>query len=198
MATHLLRLTVLSFAFLVSADLTRAQPRNLLQNPNADQGTQGWRTYGQATVETSGDNPCFVVRNGGYFIQDVSLSAEAIGQYSLLIARASTERVNADSAITGLPALYGYMMEPGQPNGGNVLDYLQGQEMLVMNMKKDEWINLWGIFQVPPGTGRIRFFLDQALRNGVPHNGSAARFQTVGLYLFPTKEDAQTFANGYH
>jgi len=34
---------------------------------------QGWRTYGQATIENSVDgNPWFVVRNGGYFIHDVN------------------------------------------------------------------------------------------------------------------------------
>jgi len=53
--------------------LINAQPRNLLQNPDAGHGTQGWRTYGQATIENSVDgNPWFVVRNGGYLIQDVN------------------------------------------------------------------------------------------------------------------------------
>ena len=103
MTSHLLRLTILSITFLVSTVLTNAQPTNLLQNPNADLGTQGWRIYGQATVEKNADNnPCFVVRNGGYFIQDVNLSPDAIGRYALLMARASTERVNPDGAITGL------------------------------------------------------------------------------------------------
>ncbi len=55
--------------------LINAQPRNLLQNPDAGHGTQGWRTYGQATIENGvNGNPCFVVRNGGYFIQNVNSS----------------------------------------------------------------------------------------------------------------------------
>jgi hypothetical protein len=63
---------------------------------------------------------------------------------------------------------------------------------------KDEWVDMWGIFPVPERTKRIRFFLNQALRRGVPHNGSAARFDNLGLYLFATKEDAQAFVNQYH
>jgi len=54
---------------------------------------------------------------------------------------------------------------------------------------------MWGIFRVPDGTGAVRFFLNQALRNSVPHNGSAARFDDVGLYLFPTEKAARSFVN---
>jgi hypothetical protein len=182
---------------LLGVTLANAQPRNLLQNPDGGHGTQGWLTFGQATVENVDGNPGFVVRNGGYFIQDVNLSADAIGQYAVLIGRGSTERVNADGSITGQPYLHGYMMEPGQGTTGNVFAYLQGQKMSLLNMAKDEWMTLWGIFQVPPQTGRIRFFLNQAERKGVPQNGSAARFDDVGLYLFRTKEKAQSFVDSH-
>jgi hypothetical protein len=199
MANRLLKLTILSLTFLVSAVLTIAQPRNLLQNPNADLNAQYWQTNDQATVETTtGNNLCFVVRNGGSFYQDVTLLDDAVGQFALLIGRGSSERINPDGAITGLPHLYGYMMAAGQANRGRILDYLQGQRMLGAANQKDEWADMWGIFRVPEGTKTIRFFLNQALRQGLPHNGSAARFDNVGLYLFPTKEDAQAFANGYH
>jgi len=57
---------------------------------------------------------------------------------------------------------------------------------------------MWGIFKVPERTKRIRFFLSQASRRGVPHNGSAARFDNLGLYLFSTKQDAEAFVNEYH
>jgi len=193
------RITLLIGCSLLGTLVTNAQSRNLLQNPNADLNTQGWRTYGQATVEAStGNNLVFVVRNGGYFIQDVTMTPEAAGQYALLMARASCERSNRDGSITGLPYLYGYMMDHGEPSGGNVLAYLQGQRMLRSELQQNEWADLWGIFQVPKGTGRIRFFLKQALAQGTPHNGSAARFDKVGLYLFATKEEAQAFAGSYH
>jgi hypothetical protein len=188
------RLMFFSAALISTATLVNAQS-NLLQNPNADLQSQFWRAYGQANVESCAtDNPCFVLRNGGYFIQDVNISSDAVGWYALLVARASTERVLTDSgSITGLPSLYGYMMDAGEPRGGRVLAYLQGQNMSPLNVPKNEWVTLWGIFQVPDGTGRIRVFLNQALANGTPHNGSATRFDDVGIYLFPTKQDAKSF-----
>ena len=55
----------------------------------------------------------------------------------------------------------------------------------------------WGIFRVPLGTGTIRFFMNQAERKNVPQNGSAARFDDLGLYLFDTQEEAAAFVNKY-
>src|ERR1044072_3654890 len=85
------------------AGITNAQS-NLLQNATAELQSQHWRSYGEAKIEACApDNPCFVVRNGGYFLQDVPLPADAVGQYALLIGRGASERVNADGSITGLP-----------------------------------------------------------------------------------------------
>ena len=187
------RLSLL-FLFLAPA-LASAQANNLLENPKAELDAQHWRAMGEATIEEFDGKRSFVVRNGGYFLQDVILPEGAAGQYAVLIGRGSSERINADGAITGLPYLYGYMMVPGVPNGGRVLDYLQGQRMLCSARTANEWVKMWGIFKVPVGTSVIRFFLDQALRGGVPHNGSAARFNDLGLYLFATKEEAQAFVD---
>jgi len=181
------------------AIVCHGQARNLLQNPNADSASDAWRQFGDATVEvTTGNNSCFVVRNSGYFIQDVPVTDNAAGQYAVLIGRGASERINSDGAITGLPYLYGYMMEQGRPNGGRVLAYLQGQRMLAATSMKDEWVDMWGIFQIPAGTEKIRFFLNQASRQGVPQNGSAARFDNLGLYIFATRDDAVAFVNQYH
>ena len=182
--------------FLSGASIHNAQYRNLLENPNADQDLKQWRAFGEATVEVStGNNSCFVVRNGGYVFQDVLLTDDAVGQYAVLIGRGASERINDNGAITGLPYLYGYMMEE---NGDSVLAYLQGQQMLANPRMRDEWVDMWGIFRVPEKTKRIRFFLNHALRNGVPHNGSAARFDNLGLYLFAVKEDAEAFVRQSH
>ena len=194
MARQTLKPAVLLGCLLLAAQASAQQPRNLLQNPNADAEAQHWRATGQATVEAcAGGGPCFVVRNGGSFYQDVILPEDAAGRYAVLNGRGSSERINPDGAITGLPALYGYMFEQKGPNGGRVLDYLQGQNLLGSARNADEWVNMWGVFRVPEGTKMIRFFLNQAERGGVPHNGSAARFDDVGLYLFSTKEEAQAF-----
>jgi len=187
------------FLFLCLAAIpASAQTENLLQNPNADLEAQHWRAFGQATVEEVNGNRCFVVRNGGYFIQDVILREDAVGQFAVFIGRGSSERINPDGAITGLPYLYGYMMAPGEPNGGRIFAYLQGQQMRSSATSVGQWVKMWGIFRVPEGTGRIRFFLNQALRRGVPHNGSAACFDDLGLHLFSTKEKAEAFVSGYN
>ena len=191
MTKRLLKLIFVSATFVAVVPICQAQS-NLLQNPNADLQSQSWRGHGQAIVEAcSLNNPCFVVRNGGYFFQDIALPHGAEGQYALLIGRGASERVNLDGAITGLPYLYGYMMA-GQD--GTILEYLQGHNMLASPPSENEWATMFGIFRVPEGTKTIRFFLNQAVRNGVPHNGSAARFDDLGLYLFTTEEEARAFA----
>ena len=181
-------------AVLTSGLASNAQSQNLLQNPNADRGAALWRAFGDATIETANGNPFFVVRNGGYFFQDVELADNAAGQYVVFVGYGSSERINHDRGITGLPYLYGYMMaDQRKSNGDKILAYLQGQRMLASTTLKDEWVNLSGVFKVPEGTKRVRFFLNQALQNGVPHNGSAARFDNLELRLFATKEEAESF-----
>ena len=175
-----------------------AQTTNLLHNPNADLDAKHWRQFGKATIEEDNGGRVFVVRDGGHFIQDVVLPEAAAGKFAVLIGRGSSERINPDGAITGLPYLYGYMMASAEPNGGQILEYLQQQRMRSSATAIGEWVKMWGIFKVPEGTGRIRFFLNQALRKGLPHNGSAARFDDLGLYLFSTREEAEAFVNGYN
>ena len=190
---------MLAVVFLSFAVVCNAQSRNLLQNPNASEGANFWRAFGWATIEAStGGNLCFVVRNGGYFLQDVALPDDAVGQFAVFIGRGASERINADGAITGLPYLYGYMLAEGRPDGGKVLAYLQDQRMSAQTTTRDEWVNMWGIFEVPKNTKKISFFLNQAERRGVPHNGSAARFDNLGLYLFPSREEAQAFVQQFH
>ena len=137
------------------------------------------------------------MRNKGYFLQDVTLPEDSVGKYVLLIGRVSSERINADGAITGLPYLYGYMMEGANPRGGRILSYLQGQQMLCASRKESEWVTAWGIFQVLNGTGAIRYCFKQAEQKDLPQNGSAARFDDLGLYPLDTEEEASAFVETY-
>jgi hypothetical protein len=199
MTKRFLAWMTLILSFTLTASLTNGQSRNLLQNPNADQEAEHWQTMGEATVEmTTDSNLCFVVRNGGYFYQDVTLPKHAAGQYAVLIGRGSSERIDPGGAITGRPYLYGYMMEDGPSSSGRILEYLQGQQMRSSARFRDEWSDMWGVFQVPEGTQKVRFFLNQALSRDLPHNGSAARFDSVGLYLFPKKKEALDFVQQFH
>lgn len=199
MVSRRLQLGILLLALVPFGDVCQAQSTNLLRNPDADAMTASWRAFGEATVElTSDGNQCFVVRNGGYFFQDVELPAGSVGLYAVLIGRGSSERINADGIITGLPYLYGYMMEKGRPDGKEIQAYLQGQKMLGRSEIREQWVQMSGVFKVPKGTNTIRFFLNQALHKDVAHNGSAARFDNLGLYLFATKQEAEIFAAQNH
>jgi hypothetical protein len=175
--------------------LANAQPTNLLQNPKADLNAQDWQAIGQAYVEEVGGGPCFVVRDGGYFFQDVTLPEKTDGQYLALGGRGSSERINAGGAITGLPYLYAYMLPPINDGDGSVLAYLQGRKMLGSSAEANKWVEMWGVFKIPKGAGRVRFFLNQALRQGVAHDGSAARFDDLGLYILPTEDAAKAFVS---
>jgi len=192
----------LNFKFLILicllfAATTVGAQTNLLLNPNADSEAENWRVSGQATVEEFDGDKVFVVRNQGSFSQEVNLTKSDIGKFALLIGRGSSEQINADGAITGLPYLYGYMMDSINPKGSKIYDYLQGQQMRARASYQDEWVTMYGIFRVPEKTGAIRFYLNQAERKYVPQNGSAARFDNLGLYLFETEEDALQFVKTY-
>ena len=198
MLKQITRFTLLPLWITVITIFANAQTDNLLLNPKANDGTNNWRAFGSAEVEQSDDSDWrFVVRNNGHFFQDVQLPEDAAGKYALLIGRVSSERIDPDGAITGLPSLYGYMMDGANPRGGRILSYLQGQQMLCRAQTVNEWVTAWGIFEVPDGTHAIRFFLNQAERKDVPQNGSAARFDDLGLYLFSTEGEAKAFAQAY-
>ena len=195
MLRQIIRFTSVLFWLALPTTLASAQTINLLQNPKGDDKTNSWQPYGQATVEQSEDgNWRFVVRNTGHFYQDIPLPEGDTGKYALLIGRVCSERINPDGAITGLPSLYGYMMDKVGSEGSQILAYLQGQRMLCWARTKNEWVTAWGVFQVPVGTRAIRFFLSQAERKDVPQNGSA---DDLGLFLFSTEEDARAYAQMY-
>ncbi|MGH9971262.1 MAG: hypothetical protein ACREBG_26190 [Pyrinomonadaceae bacterium] len=186
-------LTVILIIFAAST-LASAQHENLLRNPSGEENAQHWRAFGNATVEKCGDSgSCFVLRDGGYFIQDAVVPEDAVGRYALLIGRARSERTNTARSITGRPALYGYMMNAGDSSGGRIYAYLSGQQMSPKNSSGSNWIHLCGIFRVQPGTRRISFFLRQALQKGIPHDGSPTNFDDLGLYIFPTEQDGLTY-----
>ncbi len=180
-------------------NFANAQSNNLLKNAAADEIANHWQVVGDAFVEQTPDrNSHFRIRNKGYFRQDVILPEGAQGKYALLIGRVASERINMDGTITGLPYLYGYMMEGTNPRGGKILSYLQGQQMLCSAKEEGEWVTAWGIFQVADGTGVISYFLNQAERKDVPQNGSVARFDDLGLYLFDNETEASVFVTTYN
>jgi hypothetical protein len=170
------------------------RPLNLLLNSDATENATHWIPSGNAIVESAaGHDRCFSLRNQGLFHQDVILPPEAEGKYAVLLGLASSERINPDEAINGLPHLYGYMLNDAL----QIIAYLQGQQMQGSEKVPNKWGPVYGIFMVPPGTTRMRYFLNQAERRGVPQNGSAARFDDLGLYLLPTMPEAMRFVQDH-
>ena len=165
---------------------------NLLDNPAADHSGRGWLAIGDARIEACDGNPCFVVRNKGSFHQTVLLPLDAAGKYLVMIGAGSSERINTDRAITGLPYLYGMV---AIADGSRYLSYLQG--MLAETRTPNAWVTMAGVFPVPNGAARVSFQLNQAERRGVPQNGSAAKFDDLGCYLFPTDAAARAFVAGW-
>jgi len=164
--------------------------QNLLENALADQAMTSWLSSGNAKIEPCGRNPCFVVRDRGQFQQTVVLPKDVAGKYLAVVGSGATERINQDGAITGLPSLYALVLAD---DGGRILAHLQGQNMLVRPTTPDTWSKGSGIFRMPEGAARISFQLSQAERSGVPQNGSAARFDDLGLAIFSTESAARAF-----
>jgi len=161
---------------------------NLLENPGADRAGADWLALRDAKVEPCDGNPCFVVRNQGSFRQTVLLPADAVGKYVVMIGAVSSQRINPDMAITGLPYLYGMV---AIADGSRYLAYLQG--MLARPITPNSWTKTAGVFPIPVHAARVSFQLNQAERRGTPQNGSAARFDDLGCYLFPTESEARAF-----
>ena len=193
---------VLSFiVFWLSATLVNAQSNNMLNNPFADEKADYWIAVGYAMIEEVNDDPCFVIRYGGYFTQDITLNENEAGKFVLLIGLASSERVKVDGKITGLPYLYGYMLgaeNVGDISSSQIFSYLQGSDMLYSSSIQSEWVVIWDVFEIQEYTKSIRIFLNQASQRGVPHNGSAALFDELGVYLFASLNEATAFVDQFY
>lgn len=168
--------------------------RNYIKDPYAYHCATAWQKKGQAACETSADgNPHFAIRYSGSFWQDAPIP-ESAGRYVLLVARAASERAHPDDDQTGLPYLYGYMVNSRDSYRFNA--HLNGQQMMLKPSAANEWDTVWGVFEVPAETGAIRLFLQQA-DGRQPQNGSAARFDGIGVFLFESEAEARSFAGTY-
>jgi len=177
-----------------AAQLSIVTPQNLLTNSAAEYGLDSWLVGGDVTVEEFNGNRCFVVRNGGQLMQEVELPRSTTSGFLVFVGHGSTSRVDPDSGITDRPYLYGLMKTA---DGRRILGYNQGETMRSHTTKPDDWATLWGVFEVPAGTSRVVFEMSQGLRLGIPHNGSPARFDDVGLFVFANPNDAEAFVQRY-
>jgi hypothetical protein len=200
MIKKMLYISILSlFCFWCSQTAVTAQSTNILNGPFADEYMNYWNADGDAVIEELNGDPCFVLRDGGFFSQEIDLPEDAFGKFILIIGLVSSEQINANGIITGLPYLHGYMMAESTKNANSVKIYahLQFTDAFDSINIENEWVVKWEIFPVQDDSGKIKLFLGQAERRGVPHNGSASRFDDLGVYVFSSVEQALMFVDDY-
>jgi hypothetical protein len=180
--------TTVALAAAALATLAAQQPKSLIVNGDASAGLSEWTPVGGATVARDSGNGHFVVMDGGKLGQTITLPSSSSGQILVLVARGSSERVNADGSITGLPYLYGLI---GDSSGVRILAHLQAPAMRARPQAPNTWVKMAGVFEIPDGAARLTVQLSQAERRGDPQNGSAARFDDVAAYVFQSESEAR-------
>ena len=179
---------------LVATAVLQPAASNRVFNGDARQGTAGWKVVGLATTEVLGGVPCFTVRSPARFTQEITLAPSDAGSYAAIVGRGHSERVNANGSITGLPYLYGMVLNADHTR---FLAYWQGQQMRARPEQPGQWVTMSGVFRVPEGAAAISLQLQQAERKDDPQDGSAARITDVRMVLFPTEDAARTYVSAY-
>jgi hypothetical protein len=163
---------------------------NLLLNGQADSKTEHWDVL-ETTVEEFNGDKVFVFHNGGSLRQLVKLTDAAVGKYVLFIGRISSEGANVvDKSNTNLPLIFVANLIPSGSSKG------KGQIIRDDAKGENDWDTIYTIYQLT-NKGIIECWLLQHREQNVPNEGSAVRFDNLGLYLFETKEDALKFAKAY-
>jgi WD40 repeat protein len=165
---------------------------NLLANPAASQGGADWRQSGNAEIEPCATgNPCFVTRYDGEFVGNARLPADAEGRFLLLLGRANAERVHPAGSQdqTGEAYIHGF----GEAKAGMAGEHYGADTLKTSTHEPDRWSTLWGVFPIGPGIRRVHFEIRQADGHSAK-DGSASRFDDLGVFVFDSPEQARTFA----
>jgi hypothetical protein len=167
-------------------------PANLVENAAAEVGVAPWSHSGEAAIEACDGDPCFTVRNRGSFSQTILLPREIPGRYLVIIGSGFSERFNVDGSGTGLPYLYALVTAR---DGVRITAHLQG--MRARPSGPTEWVTMSGVFRMPDDSDVLTLQLHQASVKDIPQNGSAARFDNIGVFAFPTEQEARTFVESW-
>lgn len=168
-----------------------------------------WRSFGQVT----NSDPLFEIRQkditnpNAHFMKDIPITKESAGQAAMFISYTNAEKLQSNgdgtrkSDITGLPYLYGYFFDMKEHKNGRMMEhiseYLQGPTMRHQGMCDNEWKVSYGLFQIPQGTVKTRFFLKQASRKGTEKDGRAAWFYKPNFLVVSTMADAKKVVDEY-
>jgi WD40 repeat protein len=169
---------------------------NYLNNPNANQHQQFWQTSGDVAVEEcAAGNPCFLTRWDGKLVGTALLPSDATGRYMLLIGTAAAERAHEGSGDqTGEAYIHGYG-EPLDPKLARGRHY-GAPTLQTATREPNTWTTIWGVFPVDEGIRKISFEIRQSDGHSAK-NGSASRFDDLGVYLFDTEREAESFVARY-
>ena len=165
---------------------------NWLHNPGADESTNGWYPYKNAGAHKGpGGNNYFYVRDGHTMSQNIYIP-EGTGWYALYVGRASINRKGDEFPDNGLPHISSYMLDDNskiknQPFGQQLSDYH------FRHNYNDDWVPMWGIWQIDDEATRITFFMRQSNKDKSDLGDIEARFDDLGLYFFKTEKEANAF-----
>jgi WD40 repeat protein len=176
--------------------VTLLSQTNYLNNPNANQHQQFWKASGEvATADCGPGNPCFATRWDGKLVGTAELPADAVGQYMLLIGSAAAERAHEKTGDqTGEAYIHGYgeSLDPKRVLG----KHYSARTLQTATRRPNTWVTIWGVFEVDEGIRKINFEIRQSDGRSAK-TGSASRFDDLGVYLFDTEQEAESFVARY-
>jgi hypothetical protein len=171
-------------------------PENLLINPDASQDTKGWQLYMGASLASCEErNRCFVVKERAGFVQKFPLPDNSAGQFVLMIGFAKAERVDPNAGITDRPVLH-VTFENADASRILYTKRMVGNAVHTAE-SPSEWQRIWSAYQIPDGATAGSLRLGLGSRQGIPHDGSAGRFDDLGVFIFRSEADARAFVTGY-
>ncbi|MHC4307781.1 MAG: WD40 repeat domain-containing protein [Planctomycetota bacterium] len=176
--------------------VTLLSQTNYLNNPHANQHQQFWKSSGSVAIEDcEPGNPCFATRWDGKLVGTAELPADAAGKYMLLIGSAAAERAHEGTGDqTGEAYIHGYgeSLDPKRVRG----KHYSARTLQTATRRANTWETIWGVFEVGEGIRKINFEIRQADGRSAK-TGSASRFDDLGVYLFDTEQQAESFVTRY-
>ena len=170
---------------------------NLLINPTADDGANGWKVIGRAgtaKMPVSGATVFYLEdteNESAELVQAITLPEGSAGKY-VLIAGQGWVAKTVEKSITRRPFLYGVERD----DSGRTLNTYQGQNLRHTAAAKT-WQPLVGIFEVNKGATEVVFALRQAAESGDPPDGTRATFDNLEIRLFDTSSEAKRYLEIY-
>ena len=113
----------------------------------------------------------------------------------LLIGSAAAERAHEKSGDqTGEAYIHGYgeSLDPKRVRG----KHYSARTLQTATRRPNTWATLWGVFEVDEGIRTVNFEIRQADGHSAK-TGSASRFDDLGVYLFDTEQEAESFVARY-